>query len=132
MRGEGRGGPNAEFALGAALALRGRSDVWGLAADTDGIDGVEANAGTLFDGATPARMGDARIDPHAALRDNDAFSAFEAVGQLLATGPAGTSVNDFRVFLIKTKSQLRKLGARQVNPDSLPAPSVALHAHPAC
>ncbi len=100
VRGEGRGGPNAEFALGAALALQGRGDVWGLAADTDGIDGVETNAGALFDGATPGRMRDAGIDPHAALRDNDAFSAFRAVDQLLTTGPTGTNVNDFRVFLV--------------------------------
>lgn len=104
VRGRGRGGPNAEFALGAALALQGRSDVWGLAADTDGIDGVETNAGALFDGTTPARMREAGIDPHAALRDNDAFSAFEAVDQLLTTGPTGTNVNDFRVFLIGSGS----------------------------
>ena len=100
VRGDGRGGPNAEFALGAALALQGRQDIWGLAADTDGIDGVESNAGAVFDGDTAAAMRAAGIDPHETLRDNGAFTAFEAVDQLLTTGPTGTNVNDFRVFLI--------------------------------
>ncbi len=100
VRGDGRGGRNAEFALGAALALRGREDIRGLAADTDGIDGVESNAGAVFDGSTALRMRLAGMDPAAVLRDNDAFAAFEAVDQLVLTGPTGTNVNDFRLFLV--------------------------------
>ncbi len=100
VRGDGRGGRNAEFALGAALALRGREDVWGIAADTDGIDGVESNAGAVFDGETALRMRAAGVDPEARLRNNDAFAAFAAVDQLHVTGPTGTNVNDFRLLLV--------------------------------
>ncbi len=100
LRGTGRGGRNAEFALAAALALDGTDGVFGLAADTDGIDGSEDNAGAVFDGTTCARLRAAGRDPRALLDDNDSHAAFDALGDLLFTGPTGTNVNDFRALLI--------------------------------
>lgn len=98
--GGGRGGRNGEFALGAALALRETEAVTGLAADTDGIDGSEDNAGAFFDGATAARMTAAGIDPFDAQARHDSWGAFASVDQLFVTGPTGTNVNDFRAFLV--------------------------------
>ena len=101
LRGSGgRGGRNGEFALGAALALRGAGGIAGLAADTDGIDGSEDNAGAHFDGESAARMIAAGVDPFEALGRNDSWGAFAAAGDLFVTGPTGTNVNDFRAFLI--------------------------------
>lgn len=102
VSGTGRGGRNSEFALGCALHLGDAGPITGLAADTDGIDGVEDNAGAVFDTATVARLRAAGIDPQRMLGNNDAYSAFAALGQLLRTGPTGTNVNDFRALLIGT------------------------------
>jgi len=96
----GRGGPNGEFALAAALALRGTKGVTGLAADTDGVDGSENNAGAFFDGATVERMIAVGIDPFEAMSQHDSWGAFSAIDQLFMTGPTGTNVNDFRGFLV--------------------------------
>ena len=101
LRGNGRGGRNGEFCLALAIALDGVDGVTTLAADTDGIDGSEDNAGALVDGSTARRMREAGIDPKAALADNDAYTAFAAIGDLLETGPTGTNVNDFRAILIR-------------------------------
>ncbi len=101
LRGTGRGGRNTEFLLSLALALDGVEGVSALAADTDGIDGSEDNAGAFADGATCARMRAVGCDPAAMLNDNDAYTAFEAVGDLFAPGPTGTNVNDFRAILIR-------------------------------
>jgi hydroxypyruvate reductase len=101
VRGKGRGGRNAEFLLSFALAIDGAAGITALAADTDGIDGSETNAGALADGTSAARMRAAGIDPRAALANNDAYTAFEAIGDLLVTGPTGTNVNDFRAILVK-------------------------------
>lgn len=95
VRGEGRGGPNQEYALAAAIAIAGRDDIAGLAADTDGIDGSGGAAGAFFDGGT-ARAGS---DPVAALAANDSFGFFAAIGQAFAPGPTGTNVNDLRILL---------------------------------
>jgi len=100
VRAKGRGGRNAEFALGAAIALRGAKGISGLAADTDGVDGTEDNAGAYFDCGSFDAIQRAGIDPFAALNGNDAWGAFHAVDQLLVTGPTGTNVNDLRIFLI--------------------------------
>jgi len=97
----GRGGRNSEFLLAAALALDGVEGLAMLAADTDGIDGTEANAGAFADGATAARMRAAGCDPSAALAGHDAVTVFEAVDDLFAPGPTGTNVNDFRAILIR-------------------------------
>lgn len=102
--GNGRGGRNTELALSAAIALRGVADVHCLAADTDGIDGIEDNAGAFFCGETFARMLAAGVDPLARLQDNDSYSAFKAVNQLFVTGPTGTNINDFRAMLLMEPS----------------------------
>lgn len=100
VRGSGRGGRNTEFALSAALALHQTAGIYGLAADTDGIDGTEDNAGAFFSGDTCERMRTAGISPLAYLRTNDAYSAFKEIGKLFVTGPTGTNVNDFRAFFV--------------------------------
>jgi hydroxypyruvate reductase len=101
VRGEGRGGRNAEFLLSFALAIDGVGGIAALAADTDGIDGSGDNAGAFADGTTAARMRAAGIDARAALADNDAYNAFRAVDGLFITGPTGTNVNDFRAILVR-------------------------------
>jgi hydroxypyruvate reductase len=100
LRGNGRGGRNAEFALGVAIALRGARNISCLAADTDGIDGSEDNAGAYVDGESFNAMKAAGVDPFAALTMNDAWGAFNAIDSLFVTGPTGTNVNDLRIFLI--------------------------------
>ena len=101
IRGQGRGGRNAEFLLAFALAIEGQEGISALAADTDGIDGAGDNAGAYCDGTTAARMRSAGIDPRAALANNDAYNAFRAVGGLFVTDPTGTNVNDFRAIIIR-------------------------------
>ena len=101
VRGKGRGGRNSEFLLGLALALDGMPGVHALAADTDGIDGSEDNAGAFLDPATLARARAAGLDPAAALAANDAYPVFEAAGGLLVTGPTRTNVNDLRTVLVE-------------------------------
>jgi glycerate 2-kinase len=100
VRGKGRGGRNAEFLLSLALALDGHAGIWALAADTDGIDGTEDNAGAFLTPDTLARARAAGLDPRARLDGNDAYSVFSALGNLLITGPTRTNVNDFRAILI--------------------------------
>jgi hydroxypyruvate reductase len=96
----GRGGRNGEFALAMALAIDGCAiDV--LAADTDGIDGSEDNAGAFADGSTIRRMRTAGLDPRRLLDKNDSYSGFSATGDLFETGPTGTNVNDFRAILVR-------------------------------
>jgi hydroxypyruvate reductase len=100
VTGDGRGGPNAEFALALARHLDGHPHVWALSCDTDGIDGSEDNAGALITPNTLARarrLG-LRVDAH--LEDNDAHGFFSSLGDLVVTGPTLTNVNDFRAILI--------------------------------
>ena len=96
----GRGGRAGEFCLGLAQALQGQPGVYALAADTDGIDGIEANAGAYVAPDTLARSEarGLRIAEH--LDGNDAFPFFEQLGDLVITGPTHTNVNDFRALLI--------------------------------
>ena len=102
LRGKGgRGGRNAEFLLALAIAIDGVDGISALAADTDGIDGSEDNAGAFADGTTATRLRKAGIDPLGALAANDAWGAFNAIGDLLVTGPTGTNVNDFRAILVR-------------------------------
>lgn len=101
LRGKGRGGRNGEFALALAIALDGVEGVTALAADSDGIDGSEDNAGAFVDGSSARRMRAAGIDPQQHLANNDAYGAFEAIGDLFVTGPTGTNVNDFRAIIIR-------------------------------
>jgi hydroxypyruvate reductase len=97
----GRGGRNTEFLLGCALGLGGLSDVAGIAGDTDGIDGSEANAGAMLFPDTLARIRAAGHDPAALLDRNDAWGAFAAADDLVTTGPTLTNVNDFRALLVE-------------------------------
>ncbi|MDX5381829.1 MAG: glycerate kinase [Rhodobacterales bacterium] len=97
----GRGGRNSEFLLAFALAVEGCAGISALAADTDGIDGSEDNAGAFADAETATRMRAAGHDPAVTLAAHDAWSAFDAVGELFVTGPTGTNVNDLRAILIR-------------------------------
>jgi hydroxypyruvate reductase len=96
----GRGGRATEFLLGAAIALQGEPGVHVLAADTDGIDGVEDNAGALVTPDSLARAAAAGLKAQERLDANDAYAFFAGVGDLVSTGPTYTNVNDFRALLI--------------------------------
>lgn len=98
--GYGKGGRNTEFLLSAALDLQGVDSITALAADTDGIDGSENNAGAFCDGETITRIRAAGGDPRALLSAHDAWTAFDLAGDLFTPGPTGTNVNDFRAFLL--------------------------------
>lgn len=100
LRAKGRGGRNSEFLLATALAAEGVPFA-ALAADTDGIDGSENNAGAFATGESAARLRSLGRDPSALLSGNDAYTAFEALGDLFSPGPTGTNVNDFRAILIR-------------------------------
>ena len=101
LRAKGKGGRNSEFLLAFALGVDGIAGVHALAADTDGIDGSEDNAGAFADGASVARMRAAGVDAKARLAGNDAWTAFHSIGDLFVPGPTGTNVNDLRAILIK-------------------------------
>jgi len=101
----GRGGRNTEFLLGFARGIDGLDGVCALAADTDGIDGSEDNAGAFADGGSMARLRQLGHDPKAMQVRNDAWGVFDALGDLLTTGPTRTNVNDFRAIMIETKSK---------------------------
>ena len=91
----GRGGRATEFLLGCAIALQGERGVYALAADTDGIDGVEDNAGAIVTPDTLARATALALKPLDFLDRNDAYSFFAPLGDLVVTGPTFTNVNDF-------------------------------------
>lgn len=101
LRAKGKGGRNSEFLLAFAIGISGMEGVHALAADTDGIDGSEDNAGAFADGSTVSRMRTAGVDAEAMLAANNAWTAFNAVGDLFVPGPTGTNVNDLRAILIR-------------------------------
>jgi glycerate 2-kinase len=96
----GRGGRAGEFCMGLAGALMAQPGVWALAADTDGIDGVEDNAGAFVMPDTLARAAVAGCKLSDHLDRNDAYGYFDAIGDLFVTGPTHTNVNDFRALLV--------------------------------
>ncbi len=104
IRGQGRGGPNQEYALALAAALAGMPAVAALAGDTDGTDGGDGSAddpaGALLDGETMARAASLGLDPAAFLADNNSTEFFAKLGDLLMTGPSYTNVNDFRAIVV--------------------------------
>jgi hydroxypyruvate reductase len=101
LRAKGKGGRNSEFLLSFAIGIDGLTGIHALAADTDGIDGSEDNAGAFCDGSTLARMRAAGVDAKAMLAANNAWTAFNAIGDLFAPGPTGTNVNDLRAVLVR-------------------------------
>ncbi|HEV7318122.1 MAG TPA: glycerate kinase [Ensifer sp.] len=101
IRGKGKGGRNSEFLLALALGIDGAKGVSALAADTDGIDGSEDNAGAFADDTTIARLAAQRLDAAGLLQKNDSWTAFDALGDLFKPGPTGTNVNDFRAILVQ-------------------------------
>jgi hydroxypyruvate reductase len=105
VRGNGRGGRNTEFLLSLGLALNGQAGIAALAGDTDGVDGSEDNAGAFLLPDTPARAEALGINLKAYLANNDAYTAFERLGDLLVTGPTLTNVNDFRAILVDERSE---------------------------
>ncbi len=100
VRGNGRGGRCAEFLTSLAVELDGMADTYALAADTDGIDGTEDNAGALLAPDSAARAAELGISAQSMLANNDGYNYFSALGDLLVTGPTRTNVNDYRVILI--------------------------------
>ena len=96
----GRGGRNLEYCLGLAIALDGAPGISALACDTDGIDGTEDAAGAIVTPTTLARAAALGLDPARHLAENNAYLFFQALGDLVVTGPTLTNVNDFRAILI--------------------------------
>lgn len=101
LRAKGRGGRNTEFLLSFANAIEGCEGITALAADTDGIDGSEDNAGAFADARSITRIREGGVDPKEALALNDAWGAFDAAGDIFMTGPTGTNVNDFRAIIVE-------------------------------
>ncbi|WP_017937967.1 glycerate kinase type-2 family protein [Zestomonas thermotolerans] len=101
VRGNGRGGRNAEFLLALTESLKGLPGVYALAGDTDGIDGSEDNAGALMTPDSHARAQALGLSARTALDDNDGYGYFAALDDLIVTGPTRTNVNDFRAILIE-------------------------------
>jgi hydroxypyruvate reductase len=100
VKGNGRGGRNAEFLLALAAALDGHPGIHALACDTDGIDGSEDNAGALYGPDSLARAAGMGLCARAMLDDNDGYGFFSALGDLVISGPTRTNVNDFRAILV--------------------------------
>ncbi len=100
VRGDGRGGRNGEYLLALAVGLDGAKDVYALAADTDGIDGTEDNAGAIIGPDILSRGRGVGLSAADCLARNDAYRFFDATGSLVTTGPTLTNVNDFRAILI--------------------------------
>ena len=98
---DGRGGRNAEYLLSLALALDGAPTIHALAADTDGIDGTEDNAGAIITPSTLERAGRLGLSASRALKANLSYEYFRALDDLIVTGPTRTNVNDFRVILVE-------------------------------
>jgi glycerate 2-kinase len=100
VTGAGVGGPNQEYALALAEAIRGEAGLAALAADTDGVDGNRDIAGAYVDGGTAQAFLDAGVDVLSAQAANDAGTALEGVGALFSPGPTLTNVNDLRIILV--------------------------------
>jgi glycerate 2-kinase len=101
VRGKGRGGRNAEFLLALTIALDGHPRVHAIACDTDGIDGTEDNAGAIAGPDSLARAAALGLRAKDFLADNDGYTFFSSLGDLVVTGPTLTNVNDFRAIMIR-------------------------------
>jgi hydroxypyruvate reductase len=100
IRGNGLGGRNQEFVLAAAFGISGMEDVVILSAGTDGTDGPTDAAGAIADGATITRAGKKNLDPMVSLKNNDSYHFFDALNDLIKTGPTHTNVMDLRIMLV--------------------------------
>ena len=100
VRGNGRGGRNAEFLLSLTLALNGHPGIYALACDTDGIDGSEDNAGAICEPTSLQRAVENHLYPKLMLENNDGYGFFSCLDDLIVTGPTRTNVNDFRAILV--------------------------------
>jgi glycerate 2-kinase len=100
LSGDGKGGPNGEYALALAIALEGTAGVYALSCDTDGIDGSEDNAGAMITPETLQHSREMDLDASGFLQNNDSYGFFERAGGLVITGPTCTNVNDFRAVLV--------------------------------
>jgi hydroxypyruvate reductase len=101
-RGDGIGGPNAEYALALANALNGAVGIHAIACDTDGVDGAAEVAGAVIGPETPLKAAAAGETMEAALERNDAHTFFEKIGDQVVTGPTLTNVNDFRAIYVSS------------------------------
>ena len=102
VRGQGRGGRNAEFLLALAVALDGHPGISAVAGDTDGIDGTEDNAGALLTPDSLIRAAALGVNAKAMLANNDGYGFFSGLDDLIVTGPTRTNVNDFRAILVRS------------------------------
>lgn len=100
VKGNGRGGRNCEYLLSLAIALSEQQNIYALAADTDGIDGMEDNAGAIITPDTLMRAEGLNLSLPDMLDNNDSYSAFKMLGDLITTGPTRTNINDLRAILI--------------------------------
>ena len=100
VKGSGRGGPNTEFTLSLLQELRGQDGIWAIACDTDGIDGTEDNAGAFISPESFKKSKKLGLDPSDYLSNNDSYSFFHELGDLVSPGPTMTNVNDFRAILV--------------------------------
>ena len=100
VRGNGRGGRNTEYLLSLAIALEGKANVYALAADTDGIDGSGDNSGAVLSPKSWIKADKLALNAANMLKSNDSYRFFEALGDLIVTGPTQTNVNDFRAILV--------------------------------
>lgn len=101
LRGNGRGGRNTEFLLSLAVDLAGMPETWGIACDTDGIDGSEDNAGAVLAPDALQRAASKGVSAKALLANNDGYGFFSALDSLVVTGPTRTNINDYRVILVR-------------------------------
>ena len=108
LKGKGKGGRNQEFALAAALEIAGWEEILIMSAGTDGTDGPTDAAGAFADGKTVTRAKTMGLDPWSFLKENDSYSFFQGIGDLLITGPTGTNVMDLRIMLVKKTEGSRR------------------------
>jgi len=97
---QGRGGPNQEYLLAMAIELAGEKGISAMSCDSDGVDGSEDNAGAFIDSSTLQRAQQQGLNPVEKLQKNESYVFFDAINDLVVTGPTGTNVNDFRVIVI--------------------------------
>jgi hydroxypyruvate reductase len=100
VTGSGEGGPNTQFVLKLAMALKGQENTYALACDTDGIDGIMDNAGAIISPQTLEMAQEQGLNPSSYLENNDSYNFFLQLDNLIKTGPTHTNVNDYRAVLI--------------------------------